>query len=500
MTWETLDVVVAGAGPVGLMQACELRLAGLHPLVLERAAEPSTAPKANGLCGRIVDTLDHRGLLARFAESASYSGPFPGFPFGSVPLPFAVLGASPLRGMALPQPDLERLLGDRARELGVEIRRGHELVGLAQDGEAVHADVRGPDGRYRVRTRYLVGCDGARSFVRDAAGIGFSGDTAPDLLRLGHFHAESTAGLFDDVAMEVPGIGPLERGWNRTPRGRVLVTSLRPGVYIVGTYETGGPPAGSGTPMAVGELQDSVERVLGARLPLGEPIWLSRTRGQARLADRYRQGRVLVAGDAAHLFPAGGSSLNVGMLDAVNLGWKLGAIGTRGAPPALLDSYEAERRPVAERTLRHTRAQAALDRATGRDGDALRDLLTELFALEQPLRRLGGLLHGSDTRYGDHAHPLVGRFVPDLKLSTETGHTRVAALLHEANPVLLDLADRPDLRAVAADHHVTVVTARSDDPSADTVLIRPDGYVAFAADGSTVDDLRAVLATWCGTA
>ncbi|QWF84721.1 FAD-dependent monooxygenase [Amycolatopsis sp. CA-230715] len=497
MTRDEIDVVVAGAGPVGLMQACELRLAGLRPVVLDRAAEPSTAPKANGLCGQVVDTLDHRGLLARFAEEASYSGPFPGFPFGSVPLPFAALGESPLRGMALSQPDLERLLGERAGELGVEIRWGHELTGLAQDDEGVHVDVRGPGGHYRSRARHLVGCDGARSFVRDAAGIGFPGDTDPDVLRLGHFHAETTVGPFEDVAIEVPGIGRLERGWNRTPRGRVLVTSLRAGVHIVGTYETGGPPVDSGAPLTVGELQDSVHRVLGARLPLGESIWLSRTRGQARLADRYREGRVFLAGDAAHLFPAGGSSLNVGLLDAVNLGWKLGAAITRGAPAALLDSYEAERRPVAERTLRHTRAQAALDRATGRDGEALRDLLTELFALEQPLRRLGELLHGSDTRYGDHAHPLVGRFVPELALRTETGRTRVAALLHEATPVLLDLAERPELRAIAAEHDIAVTVARCDDPPADAILIRPDGHVAFAASAqSTVDELRAVLAGW----
>ena len=438
-----MDVVIVGAGPAGLMLAAELRLGGMRTVVLERRAEPDARPRANGLVGRVVEQLDHRGLLDRFRAEAGYSGPFPGFPFGSVPLRFAGL-ERPVPALMLQQPRMEALLAERATELGAEIRRGHELAALTQDEDGVDVEVRGPDGEYRLRARYVVGCDGAHSRVRELAGIGFLGTTDGELLRLGHFAGDLP--LFDRPA----------GGWSRKPRGRVLVTSLTPGVTIVGVREVSeAPPKG---PLELPEFTDSLRRVLGTDLPLGEPLWLSRTASEARLAEHYRRGRIFLAGDAAHLFPAGGSALNVGLLDAVNLGWKL-------ANPAWLDTYEQERRPVAARTLVQTRVQALLDRLTGEDGDALRTLFGELAGFAEPTRHLAELLRDADEL----------EYVPDWPLVVNGRKTRVAEVMRAARPVLFDFADRADIREAAT---VDVVTAECPDAPADAVLVRPDGVIA----------------------
>jgi 2-polyprenyl-6-methoxyphenol hydroxylase-like FAD-dependent oxidoreductase len=447
---DVMDVAVIGAGPVGLMLAAELRLGGAEVVVLDRRAVPDERPRANGLGGRIVEQLDHRGLLDRFRAEAGFAGPLPGFPFGPVPLDFSVLD-TPMRGLMLQQPRMEALLAARATELGAELRRGHELVDLDT--------VRGPDGPYRLEARYVAGCDGAHSRVRELAGIGFPGTTDDELMRLGHFRAD--VGLFATV----PG---LVRGWNRRPGGRVLVTSLTPGVVIAGVREVAPEPAGEPT---LGEFRDAVRRVLGTDLPLEEPLWLSRTVSSARLAERYRAGRVLLAGDAAHVFPAGGSSLNVGLLDAVNLGWKLAAVVRGAAPESLLDSYHAERHPVAARTLTHTRVQALLDRLTGEDGDALRTLFGELAALPQATRHLTGLLRDADEL----------PYVPDLPLTVAGRATRVAEVMRAARPVLFDFADRADLRE-AAGADVKIVTAECPDAPAEALFVRPDGVVAFSGD------------------
>ncbi len=442
-----MDVAVIGAGPVGLMLAAELRLGGVTPVVLERRAAPDPRPRANGLAGRIVEQLDHRGLLGRFRAEAAFAGPFPGLPFGSAPLNFAKLGHSPLRGLMLQQPRMEALLAERATELGAEIRRGHELVSLDP------FTVRGPDGEYRAEPAYVVGCDGAHSRVRELAGIGFPGTTDDELLRLGHFRADTS--LFASAT----------RGWDRRPGGRVLVTSLTPGVVIVGVREVTPEPPGEPT---LAEFRDAVRRVLGADLPLGEPLWLSRTASSARLAAQYRAGRVFLAGDAAHLFPAGGSSLNVGLLDAVNLGWKLAAVVRGTAAEALLDSYHAERHPVAARTLTQTRVQALLDRLTGEDGDALRTLFGELAAFPDATRHLGELLRDADEL----------PYVSDLPLTVGGEPARVAEVMRAARTVLFDFADRADLRE-AAGPGVKIVTAACPDAPADALLVRPDGVVTF---------------------
>ncbi|WP_410671090.1 FAD-dependent monooxygenase [Amycolatopsis sp. cmx-4-68] len=442
-----MDVAVIGAGPVGLMLAAELRLGGATPVVLDRRAAPDRRPRANGLGGRIVEQLDHRGLLDRFRAEAGFAGPVPGFPFGPVPLDFARLDR-PMLGLMLQQPRMEALLADRAAELGVEIRRGHELLDLDT--------VRGPAGEYVLHADYVVGCDGAHSRVRELAGIGFPGTTDDELMRLGHFRADL------DPFTTVQG---LERGWNRRPGGRVLVTSLTPGVVIAGVREVAPEPPGEPT---LGEFRDAVRRVLGADLPLGEPLWLSRTVSSARLAERYRAGRVLLAGDAAHVFPAGGSSLNVGLLDAVNLGWKLAAVVRGEADGSLLDTYHAERHPVAARTLTQTRVQALLDRLTGENGDALRTLFGELAAFEAPTRHLAGLLHDADEL----------PYVPDLPLTVGGRPTRVAEIMRAARPVLFDFADRADLRE-AAGPRVKIVTAACPEAPADALFVRPDGVVAW---------------------
>ncbi|MFG1641926.1 FAD-dependent monooxygenase [Amycolatopsis sp. NPDC049252] len=450
-----MDVAVIGAGPVGLMLAAELRLGGSTPVVLDRRTAPDERPRANGLGGRIVEQLDHRGLFERFAAEAAFAGPFPGFPFGPVRLNFTKLESPPLRGLMVQQPRLEAVLAERAAELGVEIRRGHELLDLDT--------VRGPDGEYRLDAEYVVGCDGAHSRVRELAGIGFPGTTDDELLRFGHFRTDQPFDLFTSATPD-----GLKQGWNRRPAGRVLVTSLTPGVVIVGVREVTPEPPGEPT---LDEFRESVRRVLGADLPLGEPLWLSRTVSSARLAERYRAGRVLLAGDAAHVFPAGGSSLNVGLLDAVNLGWKLAAVVRGEAGDALLDSYDSERRPVAARTLTQTRVQALLERLTGEDGDALRTLFGELAAFEEPTRHLAGLLRDADEL----------PYVPDLPLTVEGEKTRVAEIMRDARTVLFDFADRADLRE-AAGSRVKVVTATCPEAEADALLVRPDGVVTWRGD------------------
>ncbi|MDF5753223.1 FAD-dependent monooxygenase [Spongiactinospora sp. TRM90649] len=501
------DVVIVGAGPTGLLLACELRLAGLRPVVLERRPEPSELPKANGLGGQIIRLLDQRGLLGRLSEGSPYSGPVPRYPFGPIPLELSRLGGEPpFEVLVIQQPRLERLLGERAAELGAEIRRGHELTTMAQDESGVTLAVRGPDGPYRLRAGYVVGCDGARSPVREQAGIGFPGTADPDAVRIGHFRSEGAAGaLLEAPEVEVPGFGRLEPGWNHTPRGRVIVTSLHPGVHVVGIRERRGPESGTedgvdGGAVSLAEFQEAARRVLGAELPLGEPIWMSRTVAQARLADRFVDGRVLLAGDAAHLFPAGGSALNAGMTDALNLGWKLAARVRGWAPPDLLGSYDTERRAAAARALLHTRAQAALDR----DGDseesaALRELVTELLRFEEPLRHVAELMSGADVRRpAPHGHPLVGRIAPDLPLKRPSGEpSRVAELMRTARPVLLDLGV-PGLREAADPwrDRVDLVPATSPSPPAHALLIRPDGQVAWAAD--TPDTLPQALQHWFG--
>ena len=381
--------------------------------------------------------------------------------------------------LPLPQPRLERVLDELARELGAEIRRGQQVVGLSQDEATVSADVRGPDGHHRVTACYLVGCDGAHSPVREMAGIPFPGTTYPEVQRLAQVTVPESVTVHENGDLDVEGVGRIPFGFTRTERGEFAVGSTDPALLGLFTSEDETADYDDDEPMTVTELRDSIRRVLGVDLPLGEPTRLTRFTFQARHVERYRDGRILLAGDAAHLFPAPGVALNAGLVDTVNLAWKLAAAIDGWAPAGLLDTYHDERHLAGERTLLHTRAQVALRRGHDPAADALRELFQELLADEQPLRRIGAFIAGTDIRYpppGPEDHALTGTFVPDLTLHTDQGTTSVAELMHTARPVLLDLADRPDLRE-AARHwrdRIDIHTAETDHRPADALLIRPD--------------------------
>ncbi|MFB4266123.1 FAD-dependent monooxygenase [Nonomuraea sp. GTA35] len=381
---------------------------------------------------------------------------------------------------------------------------------MSQDEAAVRVDVRGPDGPYQVSARYLVGCDGARSRIRDWAGIPFPGTTYPEVNRLAQATLPDTVTVLGNGDLDVPGSGTIRAGFTRTDHGLLGIGSS-PGSQSVSLYtiEDETTEYDDDVPMTLTELQDSIHRVLGAHLPLAGSTRLSRFTFKARQAERYRHGRILLAGDAAHLFPATGVALNAGMLDAVNLAWKLAADLHGTAPAGLLDTYHAERHHAGARTLLHTRAQVALRRGHDPAAEALREVFTELLTDEQPLRRMGALLAGTDIRYpmpGTHPHPLAGTFAPDLTLHTDQGITSIAHLMHPARPVLLNLTARPDLSETARDWQprVDVHTAKTDDRPADALLIRPDAHIAWAAGLDEPADtatpaLREALTGWFGT-
>jgi len=503
------DVIIVGAGPAGLMLAGELCLAGVRPLVLERQPQLRETAKANGFNGQIAELLRYRGLLDRVEAAAGRPiRPAPEAPFGGVHLDFSHLADPPIWAVPLPQPRLERLLDEHARELGASLRRGHEVARVSQDNDTVAADVRGPDGPRQMTARYLVGCDGAHSRVREGARIKFPGITYPEVNRLGQVTVPDSVTRLDNGDLDVPGLGRISAGFTRTDRGVFGFGSLTSGVLLVQTTEEEPAEIDDDTPMTLTEFSGSIRRVLGADLPVGEVIRLSRYTFAARQAERYRDGRILLAGDAAHQFPATGIGINFGMLDAVNLAWKLAAVIGGWAPPGLLDTYHHERHFAGARALLQTQAQVALRRGDDPAAQALRELFLELLADEQPLRRLGALIAGTSIRYpmpGPSRHPLAGTFAPDLTLNTGQGTTSVAELMHAARPLLLDLADRPDLREIARDwqHRIDIRSARTDHRPADALLIRPDAHIAWAAaageaSGTAAPALRAALAYWFG--
>jgi 2-polyprenyl-6-methoxyphenol hydroxylase-like FAD-dependent oxidoreductase len=505
MTEEHAPVVIAGAGPNGLMLACELALAGIRPVVLEKLPCPSSEPKANGLVGQVVRMLDMRGLHQAFTGDDEPPQPAYGWMFAAMPLNFLGLSDNPMFAMLMPQPRLVRLLEKRARDLGVDLRWGHELVDVQQGPKSVALTVSSPEREYRIAAEYLVGADGGRSLVRKMVGIDFPGTTSPTIGRLAHVHIPRELRRADGT-VEVPGFGRVPFGHSRFDRGGFIFAEFDPGRSLLGTIEFG-PPV-EDTPMTLAELRESTRRLLGVDFPFEEPKdpgphALRRINGQnTRLAERYRDGRVLLLGDAAHVHsPMGGPGLNLGLQDAINLGWKLAAHLNGWAPSGLLETYESERHPVGKRVMMQSLSQTAL-MAPGPEVTALRTLLGELFTIEEVAKHMGALLAGSDVRYevGDE-HPLSGRLVPELTL--EDGR-RVAELLHDARPVLLDFAGGvADVARGWADRVDTVRTVHAviaEQPAA-AVLIRPDGYVAWAADTFGPDQeasLRAALRRWFG--
>ncbi|KAA2265736.1 polyketide oxidase [Solihabitans fulvus] len=487
------DVAIVGGGPVGTLLAAELGLHRVRAVVLERLPEPSGQSKAGTLHARTAQTLDRRGLLE---EVAALDRPRP----AGAPVPFHFAGIFGLDlghlspGPALvgaPQAWAEQVFADRAARRGVPIRRGHAVVGLADHGDHVALEVTGPDGPYRLTAGFVVGADGARSAVRSLAGIPFVG------------HGATVAALMGDVRLLAPHDAP--QGWQRTPRGWIMTFVNPAGVSRVFTYDFTAPHPDRRAPVTLEEFRRTAERIAGRPVPMAEPRWLTRFGDAALQAKTYRAGRVLLAGDAAHVhFPTGGQGVNTGLQDAVNLGWKLAAQVAGWAPDGLLDSYHGERHPVAARVLWNVRAQVALMRP-GPEVDPLRELFAELLDLPQVNDRLGRMISGLDIAYdvGLPGVAAAGRLAEDRDLKTADGPVRLARLLHAGRPVLLDLTDRADLRRVAepvADR-VDVVTALPVvDDGAGALLIRPDGYVAWAEHDHRRDPatLRAALTRWFG--
>ncbi|MGW0182349.1 FAD-dependent monooxygenase [Nocardia sp. NPDC003345] len=502
------DVIIVGAGPTGLLLAAELRLAGVRPLVLERQPRPRDTPKAGGLGGQILELLRYRGLLERFEAACVDPVPAPRFPFGGVHVDLTQLAESPMHALPLPQHRLEQVLSERASELDIEIRRGHEVSDVTQDADTVTARVRGPEGEYRIRARYLVGCDGARSRVRDMAGIEFPGTVYPEVNRLAQITVPESVTVLADGDLEVPGGATVRAGFTRTERGLFgMAASPTSESLSVYTIEDENTEYDDDVPMTVPELRESIHRVLGVDLPVARTTRMSRFTFKARQADRYRAGRILVAGDAAHLFPATGVALNAGMLDAVGLAWRLAAAVDGRAPEGLLDTYHDERHHAAARTMLHTQAQVALRRGTDPAAEALRAVFQELLTDDQPLRRMGALIAGSDIRYtlpNPNGHAATGTFAPDLTLHTDSGTTTVAELMRSARPLLIDLAERPELREIARDRQpIEIHTGKTENRPADAFLIRPDGYIAWAAAigepaESAAAGLEAALSYWFG--
>ncbi|MFF4532300.1 FAD-dependent monooxygenase [Streptomyces sp. NPDC001407] len=498
------DVVVAGAGPVGLMLACELRLAGVDVLVVERLTEVDTTIKAGAINSPTAEAFYRRGLLPALREiqekslsgvtsfvrqrvaagdgpparAPRFAGHFAGIMLSADLLDEAdpdLAAAGPAGEVGLvPQEALERLLGRHAAELGVEVRRGAELTGL--DAADDHVAVR--LGGETVRAGWLVGCDGGRSTVRKLAGFDFPG-TDPGIT--GH-----------QAIVEMEGAERLGAGWNWTPNGTYAHGPF-PGRIL--TVEFDGPPADRDAPVTAGELQASLRAVSGV-----DDVTVTRVHSATRFTDNarqvsdYRKGRVLLAGDAAHVHsPFGGQGLNLGIGDAVNLGWKLAATIRGRAPEGLLDTYTSERHPIGAWVLQWTRAQVALMRPESH-ASALRDVVTELTGTSDATTYFVKKISGVWQRYavpGDH--PLVGRSAPDLELADGS---RLADHLHDGRGVLLDLVGSQALRA-RAEGFVPVVTARSSS-GLGGLLVRPDGIVAWAADdgAEATDALDAALARW----
>lgn len=479
------EVVIVGGGPTGLMLAGELALAGIDVAVVERRANQDIAGRrAGGLHARTIEVLDQRGIADRFLSQGQV-GQVAGFSF--IPLDISDFPARHNYGLALWQNHIERIMADRVGELPVTFYRGREATGLAQDDAGV--DLALSDGT-TLRAKYLVGCDGGRSLIRKEAGIDFPGWDA------------STSYLIAEVEMaEEPawGVRRGEKGVNALGK---LEDGKRVGVVLVE------PHVGKGDEPTFRDLRDALVAVYGTDFGVRNPTWLSRFTDMSRQAASYRDRRVLLAGDAAHVHsPAGGQGLNIGVQDAVNLGWKLAQVVKGTSPDALLDTYHAERHPIGARVLRLTMAQTALGRGDDRT-EALRETMTDLLRMDGPRRRYAAMMSGLDVHYGPgEGHPLLGRRMPDLELVTANGPLRTFSLLHRARPLLLNLDEpgRFDIKPWA--DRVQVIDAKYlgawelpvvgavTAPTA--VLIRPDGYVAWVGD--KIDQgLTAALTTWFG--
>src|SRR2546426_5011214 len=471
-------LVIAGGGPTGLMLAGELALAGVDVAIVERrASQDFPGSRAGGLHSRTIEVLDQRGIADRFlsegqtVQVAAFAG---------VPLDISDFPTRHPYGLGLWQNHIERILAGWVDELEVPIYREREVTGFAQHDSGV--DVELADGT-SLRAEYLVGCDGGRSVVRRAAGIEFPG------------WDPTTSALIAEVEMtEEP-----ELGIRRTPTGMHAIGKVEYEIKDGGVvYAKGGtvgvmvtePHIGTNDP-TLRDLSEGLIAVYGTDYGIHSPTWITRFTDMTRQAAAYRDRRILLAGDAAHVHsPVGGQGLNTGVQDAVNLGWKLAQVVHQTAPESLLDTYHAERHPVAARVLRNTMAQVALFRQDDRI-KTLGDTISELLSMDEPRRRFAAMMSGLDIHYElGEGHPLLGRRMPDLDLVTANGPLRVFTLLHDARPVLLNLGDPGglDITITPWADRVKLIDAKYDGiwelpvlgqvaaPTA--VLIRPDGYIA----------------------
>jgi 2-polyprenyl-6-methoxyphenol hydroxylase-like FAD-dependent oxidoreductase len=477
------EVVIAGGGPTGMMLAAELALAGTDVAVLERRPDHGLAgSRAGGLHARTLELLDQRGVAGRFLEEGQTVQVAT---FGTTVFDMSDFPTRHPYSLGLFQNRIEAIMAAWIAELPVRIEHGCEVTGFSQDDTGVDVEVAGGEP---LRAGYLVGCDGGRSLVRKAAGIEFPGweATRSTLIAEVELTEEPPPGIRRD-AVGVHGLHRLPDG--RTVR--VLVTERQ---------------LGRGAEPGLDELSAALTSVYGTDFGVHAPTWMSRFTDTTRQAAAYRAGRVMLAGDAAHVHsPAGGQGISLGVQDAVNLGWKLAQVVKGTSPETLLDSYHAERHPVAARALRYTMAQSALQRADDRI-DALSEVISELAGMDEPRRWLAGLVSGLDVRYDlGEGHPLLGRRMPDLDLETTGGAVRVFELLHGAEPLLLDLGAGVDIAPWA--DRVRLVGARCDRPwelpvvgavnAPAAVLVRPDGHVAWVGDGAGAG-LAEALTRWFG--
>jgi 2-polyprenyl-6-methoxyphenol hydroxylase-like FAD-dependent oxidoreductase len=489
-------VVIAGGGPTGLMLAGELALAGVDVAIVERrAGQDLPGSRAGGLHSRTIEVLDQRGIADRFlsegqvAQVAAFAG---------TPLDISDFPTRHPYGLGLWQNHIERILAGWVDELEVPIYREREVTGFAQDDTGIGVEL--SDDQW-LRAEYLVGCDGGRSLVRKEAGIEFPGwdPTTSALIA----EAEMAEGPELGIRRDARGIHSFGRLEYEIRDGEVVYADGGP-VRIMVTEEHPGP-AGEPT---LRDLSEALIAVYGTDYGIHSPTWISRFTDMTRQAASYRDRRVLLAGDAAHVHsPVGGQGLNTGVQDAVNLGWKLAQVVNRTSPESLLDTYHAERHPVAARVLHNTLAQVALFRQDDRI-KTLGNTISELLSMDEPRRRFAAMMSGLDIHYDlGEGHPLLGRRMPDLDLVTANGPLRVFTLLHDARAVLLNLGEPGGFDITAWADRVQLIDAKYvgtwelpalgavTAPAA--VLIRPDGYVAWVGDLTQLG-LADALTTWFG--
>jgi 3-(3-hydroxy-phenyl)propionate hydroxylase len=484
---ETTTVLIAGAGPTGLLLARELRLAGIDVLIVDRLAERGTESRAGGMHPRTLEVLDQRGILPPFQAKGR---PIQAGHFAGLPLDFSRFDTRYPYSLTLMQGHVERLLEAHLIELGGQVRWSAEITGFDQDDDGITVRINDSEP---IRADYLVGCDGGRSAVRKLAGIGFPGTEA------------TMTSLLGDVELTDP---PAEAFFQeRVENGSYSLFAFEPGWrrVIVNVYDR---VLGRHEQISFDDLRAALIRAAGTDFGMHSPRWISHFGDAARLAEQYRNGRVLLAGDAAHShFPAGGQGMNTGLQDAANLGWKLALVATDRAPESLLDTYEAERRPVADRVIRNTRAQSLLGRP-GAQAEALRETVAALLGTDEGNDVIGTMIAALDLKYpiGDE-HPLLGRRVPDLDLKTADGTVRLYELLHAGRPILLDFdgtlgsaldgwTDRVDHVEAIRPTDRWAIPAVGDIPASSALLVRPDGYLAWLPEADA--DLRAALTTWFG--